>query len=228
LYEQLASLRSESLRSTPPSSPLTQQLGLDDASDHEEPLRGSIALVDELFEALTTTLSDEYPAIAKSLNILKLPLAQLALKEPNFYRNREHPARLLIERLSEVSGLGPRGNGRVERDLDEVLGQINEQYDGDINVFDDALAQITELALTVLRQQQRSIKRQVEAEEGKEKRLSAQHKVDKDLRDAMPQTKLPERLTRVVDELLRDELTLRALRDETDPNYRDTLDTIKA
>ena len=227
LYEQLASLRSESLRSTPPSSPLTQQLGLDDTSDHDEPLRGSIALVDELFETLTTTLSMD-PPLAKSLNILKLPLAQLALKEPNFYRNREHPARLLIERLSEVSGLGPRGNGRIERRLDEVLGQINEQYDGDINVFDDALAQITELALTVLRQQQRSIKRQVEAEEGKEKRLSAQHKVDKDLRDAMPQTKLPACLTRVVDELLRDELTLRALRDETDPNYRDTLDTVKA
>ena len=226
LYEQLASLRSESLRSTPPSSPLIQQLGLDDASDDKEPLRGNIALVDELFEALTTTLS-ENTSLSKSLNILKLPLAQLALKEPDFYRNREHPARLLIERLSEISGLAPRGNGRVERDLDEVLGQVNEHYDGDINVFDNALAQVTNLALTVLRQQQRNIKRQVEAEEGKEKRLSAQHKVDQDLLDAMPQTKLPERLTRVVDELLCDELTLRALRDETDPKYRDTLDTIK-
>lgn len=226
LYEQLASLRSASLRASPSSSPLTQQLGFDDTSDDNAPLRGSIALVDELFEALTTTLSENTP-LSKSLNILKLPLAQLALKEPDFYRNREHPARLLIERLSEISGLAPRGNRRVERDLDEVLGQVNEHYDGDINVFDNALAQVTNLALTVLRQQQRSIKRQVEAEEGKEKRLSAQRKVDQDLLDAMPQTKLPERLTRVVDALLRDELTLRALRDETDPTYRNTLDTIK-
>ena len=118
-----------------------------------------------------------------------------------------------MERLSEVSAHAPQNNSRVENRVEEALSSVAQDFDGDLQVFDQALAKMTELALAMLKQQQRNIQRQVLAEEGKEKREQAQQDVDRDLGQRLPEGLLPHSLVQFIDHFLRDELVLIRLRD---------------
>ncbi|MGD2006838.1 MAG: DUF1631 family protein [Cellvibrionales bacterium] len=212
LASQLASLRRSGKWEASNEQPLVAQLGLDQLNPALAPLRGSVELVDNLYTTMIDTLplSDK---LGQSLDTLKLPLAELALTDPGFFQNREHPARLLVERLSEVSALAPQNNSRVENRVEEALSSVAKDFDGDLQVFDQALAKMTELALAMLKQQQRNIQRQVLAEEGKEKREQAQQDVDRDLGQRLPEGLLPHSLVQFIDHFLRDELVLIRLRD---------------
>ena len=117
---------------------------------------------------------------------------------------------MLVERLSELQALAPQRNARIEQRLNDIVSRVSADYDGDLDVFDNALEKVTELALTVLRQQQRNIQRQVAAEEGKERRHIALQRVNRDLYAAIPQTAVAGHLNRIIKELLRDDLTLRS------------------
>ena len=222
IADQIAQLRDQGVKATATAEPLSKQLGLDQLGPEAEPLRGSVQMVDNLYQTMLDTLplSD---GMSDSIHILKLPLAQLSLLDPDFFRNREHPARLLVERLSEVTALAPKNSARVEKRIDQVLSDVNADYNGDVEIFDKALAQVTELALTVLRQQQKNIQRQVAAEDGKEKRSRAQHLVEEALIARLPDTALPASILELVDKLLRDDLTLRLLREGDSTAYQAVL-----
>ena len=226
LLGQLVLLQGQGLEQSSTSAPLSDQLDLETLGPEGEVLRGSIALIDKLFETLASPIATN-ASLTNSFHALKPPLAQLALTDPDFYRNREHPARLLVERLSELQALAPQRNARIEQRLNDIVSRVSADYDGDLDVFDNALEKVTELALTVLRQQQRNIQRQVAAEEGKERRHIALQRVNRDLYAAIPQTAVAGHLNRIIKELLRDDLTLRVLRDEDDEQYATILSTIK-
>lgn len=222
LVDRLIGMRQSGMRLNTQSGSLVNQLDLKTEDPDTDPIIGSIALVDRLFDTLSTVVPTN-PSIVNSLYSLKLPLAQLSLTEPDFYRDREHPARLLIERLTELGALTPEGNKRLEAKLTEVLEQLNADYDGTQVAFDKALNKVTELALGALRQQQRTIQRQVAAEAGREKRRAAQHIVAQGCARAMPQALIPRILADLLDSALRDGLVLRILRSGEDANYRDVL-----
>ena len=222
LAGQLADLRKSGEWRAAPDQPLAEQLGLDPLNPALAPLRGSVQLVDNLY----STMIDTLPLSAKlggSLDALKLPLAELALVDPGFFQNREHPARLLVERLSEITALAPQNNSRVENRVEEALSTIAQDFEGDLAVFDQALAKMTELALAMLKQQQRTIQRQVAAEEGKEKREQAQIDVDRELGRQLPEGLLPRSLVEFIDHFLRDELVLMRLRGEDTARYEQSI-----
>lgn len=222
LAEQIAAIRQSGELKLTGNQSLVEQLGLEKLDGALEPLRGSVQLVDNLYQTMIDTLplSDN---LSESLNNLKLPLAELALREPEFFQNREHPARLLVERLSEVSALAPRNNTRVEQRLDEVLSRVEQDFNGDLKTFDTALSKVTELALSMLKQQQRNIQRQVAAEEGKEKREQAALEVDRDLGQYLPDGLMPASLLDFIESFMRDELVLLRLREGETALYGDAL-----
>ena len=224
LVNTVAALRMQGVRASEGQS-LLEQLGLNELGPEAEPLRGSVQLVDNLYQTMIDTLPMS-EGLSKSMHALKLPLAQVSLLDPDFYRNREHPARLLVERLSEVSSLAPKNNARVEKRLDEVLNSVADEYDGELEVFDRALTEVTDIALTMLKQQQRNIQRSVAAEEGKEKRQIATQAVDGDLVGALSDTVLPTTLQRVAQDIVRDELTLTRLREGENETYRGLLEQV--
>lgn len=222
LAQQIAAVRQSGELKLSGNKSLVEQLGLEKLDAALEPLRGSVQLVDNLYQTMIDTLplSDN---LSESLNNLKLPLAELALREPEFFQNREHPARLLVERLSEVSALAPRNNTRVEQRVDEVLSRVEQDFNGDLRTFDTALSKVTELALSMLKQQQRNIQRQVAAEEGKEKREQAALEVDRDLGQYLPDGLMPASLLGFVESFMRDELVLLRLREGETALYEDAL-----
>ncbi len=227
MANQIAALRNDGFMPANNGQPLVAQLGFDKLGAELEPVKGSVKLVDNLYETMRDTLplSDN---LASSLNALKLPLAQLSLSEPTFYRNPEHPARQLIERITELAALAPRNNARIEKQINDILHGVNNGYDGSLDTFHKSLSQLTDLALAMLKQQRRSIQRQVAAEEGKEKRQRAITQVEQDLVSALRATELPQALLALIDTLLRDALVVMALRDDSTVAYHAILDRLGA
>lgn len=213
LSEDIARLRASGTVASTAAGTLVEQLDLSNVTDEGIPLRSSVQMVDDLYQTMQARL----PANSKlgaAMDLIKLPLAQLSLTDPDFFLNREHPARLLVERLNELAVLSPANNPRIEQRVNTVLGNINNEFDGDLGIFDKALGQVTELALNMLRQQQRNIQRQVAAEEGRERRIEAQKRVERALIEALPDIALPQSLLNIVDSLWRDHLVVHAVRED--------------
>lgn len=207
------------------SKSLVNQLGLDQLDASLQPLKGSVQLIDDLYRTMfdTLPLSDK---VSRSFGNLKLPLAELSLTDASFFEDREHPARLLIERLSELSSLAPKNSARVEQKIDDALSAIQREFDGNLDVFEKALVKINALAVTMLKQQQRNIQRQIAAEDGKEKREQAGQRVENDLSQLLPDGLMPASLLGLIDSFLRDELVLIQLRDDSSLLYDTVLDRI--
>lgn len=213
LSEDIARLRASGTVASTAAGTLVEQLDLSNVTEEGIPLRSSVQMVDDLYQTIQTRL----PANSKlgaSMDLIKLPLAQLSLTDPEFFLNREHPARLLVERLNELAVLSPANNPRIEQRVNAVLGDVNHEFNGDLGVFDKALGQVTELALNMLRQQQRNIQRQVAAEEGRERRIEAQKRVERALIEALPDIALPQSVLNIVDSLWRDHLVVHAVRED--------------
>ncbi|MDG1064594.1 MAG: DUF1631 family protein [Luminiphilus sp.] len=204
---------------------LVNQLGLDNLDPELQPLKGSVQLIDNLYQTMfdTLPLTDN---LGRSLGDLKLPLAELSLTDPAFFQDRQHPARLLVERLSELSALAPRNSTRVEQQINEALSTIRREFDGNLNIFEKALTKINKLAVSMLKQQQRNIQRQIAAEEGKEKREQTAQLVESDLSQLLPDGLMPASLLSLIDSFLRDELVLIQLRENNSPLYDTVLDRI--
>jgi hypothetical protein len=207
------------------TEPLVKQLGLDTLDPELQPLRGSVQLIDNLYQTMFDTLPLT-ENLSHSLGNLKLPLAELSLTDPVFFQDQQHPARLLVERLSELSALAPRNSTRVEQQINEALSTIGREFDGNLSVFEKALTKINKLAVSMLKQQQRNIQRQIAAEEGKEKREQAAQQVESDLSQLLPDGLIPASLLSLIDSFLRDELVLLQLREENSPLYDNVLDRV--
>jgi hypothetical protein len=215
LGAQIAQLRRSSPNPERLAAPLTSQLKFDDFGAAGAALQAGVAMVDSVYQTLNIGLSDN-PKLSSSFNQLKLPLAELSLSDPSFFMNREHPARLLIERLTELGALAPPNNPRIERQLDELLGEVARDFDGhDLAVFDHALAKVTDLALQQLKQQQRNIRHHVAAEEGKERRQEAAKETETALVNQLNDLQLPRSIITLVDVLWRDMLILLHIKGQT-------------
>lgn len=211
LAADIATLRQQGVVASSREGSLVEQLKLDTLGAEAEPLRASVQLVENLYGTFRDALNIG-EGMADSIDLLKLPLAELALTDPAFLQNREHPARLLVERLGELTALSPDNNPRMEQKVGDILRDVNEQFAGDLSVFGQALTQVTELALGLLRQQQRNIQRQVASEEGRAKRSVAAARVERLLQSALPDREIASPLLAVIDNVLRDHWVLAAVR----------------
>lgn len=116
--------------------------------------RNKIALVDQLFTNLRDAL-DVQPQLKPVLGALQLPLAKLAILEPGFFVEYEHPARKLIDRLSQLSIAANFPNRSLTQRLQEIVAAIVTDYHTDSGPFREALREADKL----LSQQRRALTR---------------------------------------------------------------------
>jgi hypothetical protein len=225
LAGEISTLRQQGVIANSREGSLIEQLRLDELGPEAEPLRASVQVVEDLYG----TFRDAFAVgdgMAEQIDLLKLPLAELALTDPGFLKDKEHPARLLVERLSELASLSPENNPRMEQRIGSILGELNAHYEGDLGVFGEALTQVTELALGLLKQQQRNIQRHVATEEGREKRADAATWVEQLLQAKLPNQTLPRSLLALIDGVLRDHWILAAVRGADEASLDTALEPI--
>jgi len=219
ISKHILDLRKQGVTADRAVNSTVRQLDLDQLTPEFAPLTRSVQLVDNLYSTMDSHLALS-EAHKNSMNTVRLPLAQLSVSEPKFYRNPEHPARLFMERLSEVMTLAPENNHQIAKTIDQITTDLNESFEEDAQAFDHALNQTTDLALKLLRQQQTAIDRLIAAEEGKEKRIEAQRAVTQDLERLFSGRLLATPFLELVDSIAVDALTILTLQSDADAYQR--------
>lgn len=158
------------------------------------------------------------------LDRLQVPLLRVALSDHDFFAQRQHPARQLLNAVAEA--------GATWTPPDEVDPQLNEQlqsavehvvdnYDGDAAVFESANQQLQQHLQAMARKAELSERRHIEASRGKEKLELAKRRAAQVIDQALEGHTLPRFVRTLLCQAWADVLTLVLLRQgESSPEWR--------
>ena len=167
-----------------------------------QPEEDTINLVALFFDKV---LEDENQPIAIQSLIcrLQIPILKLALNDSTFLTDKTHPARLLINSITEI-GLSVDETKPIEKDplfqvLVDGVQTINKQYKMDSTVFEDVQKEIAKQQRKESKKSRVVEKRTTQTEEGKVKikhaRSFAQNALYEKIKDAPLHPKISEFLT---------------------------------
>jgi diguanylate cyclase (GGDEF)-like protein len=166
-----------------------------------------IDLVDNLFSDLSTevdVIADLRPVVGD----LQIPLAKLALLEPQFFANRDHPARGVIDKVAKLSDSINYPNQALESQVSGIIDNIVDNYDDESTVFQSALTALDKLTDQQERALERNVERVVKTQDGRQKLEKARKAVDKILRSRIRPPMAPKPIVELVDNGWRDLLIL--------------------
>lgn len=189
--------------------------GLGAGSGISKEIRNQLEMVDSLFRTIQSQL-DISSELKPALGNLQVPLAQLALLEPHFFLDPEHPARSLVDKLAVLASSANFPNRMLETRVEAIIGNIVSNYGRDAGVFDRALAGVEKLVQQQAQAHARNIERVVKAQEGKEKLSSARNAVDAIIRDTLPGSGRPQVLLDLIENGWRDLMALTHIKQGTD------------
>lgn len=111
-------------------------------------------------------------AVAAVLSQMVMPFVRAAVSDPQLFLERHHPARQLLNTMSEACE-DNLGETPQERDLlshvETAARQIGEEYDGDVGKFQSVEAQLSSQMAMHRRRVQMTEKRAGEAQQGQER-----------------------------------------------------------
>jgi diguanylate cyclase (GGDEF)-like protein len=166
-----------------------------------------IDLVDNLFTDLSTEI-DVTPDLKPVVGDLQIPLAKLALLEPQFFANRSHPARGVIDKVAQLSSSANYPNPALESRVSGIIDNIVENYHDDSGVFELALEDLDTLSEQQHKALERNVERVVKTQDGQQKLQKAHAAVDKILRSRVRPPMAPKPIVDLVNNGWRDLLTL--------------------
>ncbi len=166
-----------------------------------------IDLVDNLFTDLRTEI-DVTPDLKPVVGDLQIPLAKLALLEPQFFANSSHPARGVIDKVAQLSSSANYPNKALEGRISTIVDNIVDNYEDDSSVFKSALEQLDTLSEQQQKALERNVERVVKTQDGQQKLRKAHVAVDKILRSRIRPPKAPKPIVDLVNNGWRDLLTL--------------------
>lgn len=150
-------------------------------------------------ENLVDTIEDDnmLSASAKDwIRQLELTLDKVAAANQDFL-NDERPHRSL-EVLNQLARLSGSESGSVRRNVDEIVSTINENFDSDPHVFDEALKKLTPLVERQTRAFTGNVQRTVKASEGQQTLVNAQRAVVDEMNNLLSGRQVPEILMKLL------------------------------
>ena len=151
-------------------------------------VRGHIDVVENLVDSIEddAVLSGS----AKSwIRQLELTLDKVATNEGNLLdEENPHPSMAVINQLAKLGGAE---SGSMRRQVDQIVTQINQNFDSDPQVFDSALQQLAPLLDRQSRAFTGNIQRTVKASEGRQTLVNAQRAVVSELDQRLAGRRVP-------------------------------------
>jgi len=172
--------------------------GLEDTAGFDADSMNQLDLIDSLFQTIRSQM-DVSADLQPTMSELQVPLAKLALLEPGFFLNEGHPARGVVDKLSQLASAGNFPNSLLEERVGNIIGNIVEGYDRDSGVFDTALQQIDKLVTQQASAQARNVERVVKTQEGQERLRYARSQVDAAILDRLKTAEVPQILLDLID-----------------------------
>ncbi|MGR9037902.1 MAG: DUF1631 family protein, partial [Gammaproteobacteria bacterium] len=150
----------------------TLEASTDGAKQFSSIDKNRIEVYGQLFDSLMNDLMYT-PHIKSYLEAIHLPLMALALKDPEFLDSETHPARSVLNQLSALEGAvkGNRivRNHKIRDTLDELFARIAQEAMDDPGVFARVDDELKNLSRPFIKSTETSIRRIIEAYEGKQK-----------------------------------------------------------
>ncbi len=188
-------------------------------------------LLDMLYGEIEREVSFNAPT-AELLTQLQVPLAQVALRDRQFFLRPQHPARELLNSVAESCAvwLGEDdADPQLTQKLQQAVNHVATEYKGDEAVFQQANEQVQAHLESASRKAELAERRHVEAARGKDRLETAKQRatnaIETALRDRQP-SKFVQALIR---QAWADVLTLTQLRQgEDSDSWREHLQTTDA
>lgn len=183
-------------------------------------------LVDNLFGTIKAEV-DVTKELKPALGNLQIPLAKLALLEPRFFVDQDHPARGVVDKLAQLAASANFPNKALESRIERIVDKIVDDYDNDSIVFETALGTVDKLVTQQQRAQERNLERVVKTQEGQEKLIKAHAAVIDIINARITFPEAPEVLIQLVDSGWRDLLVLTYIREGADSDsWREHVKTL--
>lgn len=189
--------------------------GLADTSGLTAESLNQLDMVDNLFDTIGTNL-DVSSGLKPALGNLHIPLAKLALLDPQFFMDRGHAAREVVDKLSELANSANFPNRALEGRISAVVEDIVSDYEHDGEVFQRALSKIDMLITQQQRVLSRNVERVVHIQDGQERLLKARRAVGEVINERIVPPFAPRVLLDLVESGLRDLMVLTHVKDGPD------------
>ena len=203
--------------------------GLKDSGGFTQESINQIDLVDNLFGSIQSQV-DVTTELKPALGSLQIPLAKLALLEPQFFVDKQHPARGVVDKLAQLATSANFPNKALENRIERIIETIINEYDDDSMVFGNALANVDKLVEQQHRAQTRNLDRVVKTQQGQQKLDEAHLAVQRVFDTKFASQMVPEILLKLIEGGWRDLLVLTHLREGFDSDtwqeQVSTLDTL--
>lgn len=164
-------------------------------------------MVDNLFGTIKSKL-DVSADLIPALGNLQIPLAKLALLDPQFFVDYTHSARAVVDKLSQLASSANFPNKALESRINAIVDEIVTDYENDDSVFNTALEKIDRLVNQQERALLRNIERVVRTQEGQEKLAHARRAVGYMINSAIDGPSAPQVLIDLIEHGWRDLLVL--------------------
>ncbi len=198
--------------------------GLEGTDGFEPESVNQLDLVDNLFSDISVEVDVE-PDLRSVVGDLQIPLAKLALLEPQFFADQNHPARGVIDKVTQLVNSSNYPNRALETKVSAIIDNIVRNYQTDSGVFTNALGDLEGLSEQQKKALERNVERVVKTQDGQEKLRKAEKAVDKVLRTRIRAPQAPKPLVDLVDKGWRDLLKLTFVKQG--PNSRAWKDYVK-
>lgn len=198
--------------------------GLEGTDGFEPESVNQLDLVDNLFSDISVEVDVE-PDLRPIVGDLQIPLAKLALLEPQFFADQNHPARGVIDKVTQLASSSNYPNRALETKVSTIIDNIVQNYQDDSQVFASALDELDGLSEQQKKALERNVERVVKTQDGQEKLRKAEKAVEKVLRSRLRAPQAPKPLVELVDKGWRDLLKLTFVKQG--PNSRAWKDYVK-
>lgn len=153
----------------------------------------------DIVENLVDTIEDDsmISGSAKGwIRQLELTLDKVAAQRQNFL-DKDNP-HTSLNVLNQLARLGGAESASVQRKVEEIIGEINQNYDSDPEIFDGALSKLQPLIERQSRAFTGNVERTVKASEGKQTLINAQRAVVDEMEQRFAGREVPEVLMKLL------------------------------
>ena len=168
IARSLSKARSEENHGRLDFEQLLEIIGFEPQIAVSERLREAQKISAQLFDYLLDRLApskEQTPAFAN----LEICFLELALVDPNFLIDGDHPGRVLVDRLTDLATLYPRGDAKYLDSLVLVIRELVAKFDGASSTLAASSNALSELSVKLIKQQRQNKDRLITRENARDK-----------------------------------------------------------
>ena len=194
-----------------------QALSQDGAPLNLDPLQNdTVDLMTMLFDHLGREMPPEGQANTL-MSRLQVPMLRVALSDPEFFSEKEHPARQLLGSVLDTAmlwldGAGEDANPTLARKLQSVVDRTVEDFDGNVTLLDQLRKDLDSQLSVLRRRAEISERRHLEAAQGRERLLLARKRASELVAERLKDTEATGLMRTMMEQAWTDVLALSMLR----------------